>query len=232
MVEVNDDEEDEEDDTSAEYTVKRRMCRPVPKLDVIGPVSATADRLGLSARARCMMSASVANALGVDIFNTNIGRGAAWEKARKERVNMAAFIKENFQCPKLVAVHWDGKILDMKGNMESNRVAVYITGVDATGFKKLMGCPESNDGTGASEAEVVKAFLEEWGVTKKICRLVFDTTSSNTGCENGACKCLEDWLNTPILWLACRHHIHELHAKRVFQGIFGQTTKNNKELIR
>ena len=43
--EVDDDEEDEEDDTSAEYTVKERRSRPVPKLDVMGPVSATADNL-------------------------------------------------------------------------------------------------------------------------------------------------------------------------------------------
>jgi hypothetical protein len=103
---------------------------------------------------------------------------------------------------------------------------VYITGVEATGFKKLIGFPETKDGTGASEAEVVKAFLEEWGVTKDSCGLVFDTTSSNTAVRmEPASVWKTGWIvDTPLLWLACRHHIHELHAKRVFQGIFGQTT--------
>ena len=229
--EAEDDIEEDSDDTSAEYTVKGGK-KPVQRLDVMGPISATADRLGLSVRARCMMSASVANALGVDISETNINRGAAWMKAKKERVKMSEFIKENFVCPKLVDVHWDGKMLTEKGNKESNRVAVYISGVDATGFRKLMGCPETKDGTGKSEADVVKAVLEEWGVEKEICGLVFDTTSSNTGCENGACRYLEDWLDTPLLWLACRHHIHELHAKRFVQGIFGQTKDPGVALFR
>ena len=230
--EAEEDLEVDHEETSAEYTVKEGRRRPVNKLDVMGPVSATADRLGLSVRQRCMMSASVANALGVDISNTNIGRGAAWEKAKKERVKMSASIKENFQCPELVVVHWDGKILTVKGNKESNRVAVYVSGVDDSGFRKLMGCPEVQDGTGMSEAKVVKAFLEEWGVEKEICGLVFDTTSSNTGCDIGACKYLEDWHDTPLLWLACRHHIHELHAKRFVQGIFGQTKDPGVALFR
>ena len=68
--EVEDDEEQEEDDVSEEYTVKERRSRPLPKLDVMGPESATADRLGLCVRARCMMTASVANALGVNISPT------------------------------------------------------------------------------------------------------------------------------------------------------------------
>ena len=62
--------------------------------------------------------------------------------------------------------------------------------------------------------------------------MVFDTTSSNTGAEIGACKLLEDWLEKPILWLACRHHVHELHLKRVIQGITGQTKDPGMALFR
>ena len=36
----------------------------------------------------------------------------------------------------------------MKGNKESNREAVYISGVDDSCFKKLLGAPETKDGTG------------------------------------------------------------------------------------
>ena len=113
--------------------------------------------------------------------------------------------------------------MTLKGGIESNRVAVYLSGLDSSGFRKLLGCPETSDGTGKSEAEVVQKLLEDWGVGEQLCGLVFDTTSSNTGSESGACKILEDWCGTSLLWLACRHHIHELHVKRVFQGVFGET---------
>ena len=41
---------------------------------IMGPVTVTADRLGLSMTQRTMMAASVANALGVDVDKTNISR--------------------------------------------------------------------------------------------------------------------------------------------------------------
>ena len=221
-----------DDDRDGEYVEKERKERPVKKVDVMGPVSATADRLGLSVRQRCMLSASVVNALGVDISTTNINRNSAWLKGKEERITKATAIRESFQCPELVVVHWDGKILTMKGNVESNRVAVYVSGLDSSGFRKLLGCPETSDGTGRSEAEVVQKLLESWGVGDQVCGLVFDTTASNTGSESGACKILEDWCDISLLWLACRHHIHELHVKRVFQGIFGETKDPGVSLFR
>ena len=134
--------------------------------------------------------------------------------------------------PDKAVIHWDGKILKVKGNQQSNRVCVYLTGVQADGAKKLLGAPETKDGTGAAEAEVVKTLLKEWNVKREICGMVFDTTSSNSGSESGACKCLEDWLETPVLWLACRHHIHELHLKRIVQGVTGQSKDPGVALFR
>ena len=237
MEEIEDDIEEEEGvdvdmEEDSEFVKRERRKITDKKVDVMGPVSATADRLGLSTRERTMMTASVANALGVDISNTNISTSTAWLKGQKERLKVSANIRENFQCPDLVVVHWDGKILTVKGNKESNRVAVYVSGVDGTGFRKLLGCPETKDGTGKAEAEVVKTLLESWGIEGQVCALVFDTTSSNTGIESGACKFLEDWLDTPLLWLACRHHMHELHVKRVMQGIFGQSKDPGVALFR
>ena len=62
--------------------------------------------------------------------------------------------------------------------------------------------------------------------------MVFDTTSLNSRAEAGACKCLEDWLESPVLWLACRHHIYELHLKRIVQGVTGQTKDPGVALFR
>ena len=187
--------------------------------DVMGPVTPTADRLGLSVRQRTLFSAAVANSMGVDIDTTNINRGSAWKRAQQERLTISKKIKEDFRIPDHVVVHWDGKILKIKGNILSNRVCVYITGVTEEECRKLLGVPETSSGTGAAEADVVKSLLGDWAVKGELCGMVFDTTSSNSGSENGACKLLEDWLGTPILWLACRHHVLELHLKRVVQGV-------------
>ena len=125
------------------------------KRDIMGHISATADRLGLSVRQRSLMAASVANSLGVDIDTTNINMYSAWDKARKERVKIAKQIKEDFMIPERLLVYWDGKI---------SRVCVHISGANSECVKKLLGAPETRDGTGAAEAEVVEALLKEWGV--------------------------------------------------------------------
>ena len=52
--------------------------------------------------------------------------------------------------------------------MQSNRVAVYITGVEESPVRKLLGVPETGeDGTGVAEAEVVKEKLLEWTLRRR-----------------------------------------------------------------
>ena len=54
--------------------------------------------------------------------------------------------------------------------------------------KKLLAVPETKDGTGAAEADVVKSALTHWNIKQEVCGMVFDTTSSNSGENTGACK--------------------------------------------
>ncbi|XP_046640233.1 uncharacterized protein LOC124322409 [Daphnia pulicaria] len=51
--------------------------------------------------------------------------------------------------------------------------------------------------------------------------MVFDTTSSNTGKHAGSCISLESALGRSIMWLACRHHVYEIHVKHVSDHING-----------
>ena len=229
---ANDDMEMDEGDRRDKDFDFREKKKPTKKLDVMGPVSATADRLGLSVRARTVMAASVANTLGVDINMTNISKSAAWERTQKERIRISGFIKDNFKKPVRLVVQWDGKIVKEKANRLSNRVCVYITGVENEDVRKLLGVPETVDGTGMAESEVVKNLLMEWDIKEEVCGMVFDTTSSNTGADIGACRCLEVWLDKPVLWLACRHHVHKLHLKRFVQAITGQTKDPGVALFR
>ena len=71
---------------------------------------------------------------------------------------------------------------------------------------------------------MVKDYLDSWEVADKIIACGFDTTSSNTGVNNGSCTILQNLLHQQLLWLACRHHILELIIGGAFTTIFGVTS--------
>jgi hypothetical protein len=52
----------------------------------------------------------------------------------------------------------------------------------------------------------------------------FDTTSSNTGVNNGSSVLLERMLKKNLLHLACRHHVLELVGEVVFSTVMGKST--------
>lgn len=222
-------ENEEEGEEDEEYIEKRKGK---VKIDVMGPVSLTGDARRLSARDRAAFAASVVRALGVNVADTNISVFSSWNKARQNRVKVAKAVKESFVCPGLVSLHWDGKILKVKGGLTSNRVAVYVAGIDSEKRQKLLGAPEVKIGTGEAEAAVVVKLLEEWEVRGQVASLVFDTTSTNSSAKVGACRWLEDFIKSPVLWAACRHHILELHVNRVVAAITGHTKDPGVKLFR
>jgi len=73
-------------------------------------------------------------------------------------------------------------------------------------------------------AEATVASLVEWGIKEQVIGMCFDTTSSNSGVHTGACKLIEKSLQKELLYLACRHHIHEIIVSDVFKCCFGPTS--------
>ena len=53
--------------------------------------------------------------------------------------------------------------------------------------------------------------------------MVLDTTNSNSGKYPRACSYLELWVGSPILWLACWHHVAEMHVGAAMKEITGAT---------
>jgi len=112
--------------------------------------------------------------------------------------------------------------------------AVYVSGTndDKTKFQKLLGVPEIPDSTGSSQEFAVSNLLSAWQVETNVTGLVFDTTASNTGQWHGACTLLETYLGKAVLWLACHHHISELHIKHVVEVITGDSTEPGMKLFK
>ena len=157
------------------------------KIDILGPISLTADAQGLSIRGRIAIAASVTNSLGIDIKETNINNSSAWRQGKKQRLKVAKQVKEDFTIPPKVSLHWDGSTLNIRGNLKSNRVCVYVSGADFAKTRKLLGIPETESGKGEVEAELVKQVCGEWCIRDEIVCIVFDTTESKSSGEVGAC---------------------------------------------
>ena len=63
------------------------------KLNIMEKIAMTADAKGISIRDRTALAASVVNALGVDLGDTNINVRSAWRSARKVRTAVAKKVK-------------------------------------------------------------------------------------------------------------------------------------------
>lgn len=114
-----------------------------------------------------------------------------------------------------LVVHWDGKMLaDLIGKTKCDRIAVLVS---YNGTSKFLGAPKVNTSSGENIAAVVHNTLSKWNITKEVCAMSFDTTSSNTGINIGACTLLKKHLGCDLLDFACRHHIYELNLKCVFE---------------
>ena len=74
--------------------------------------------------------------------------------------------------------------------------------------------------TGEVQAEVILKTVEQWELEASVVAFVFDTTGSNSGVDKGACVRVQKKMGRKILFLACRHHLHELLAKNTWYKIF------------
>ena len=221
----------DEDSSDKDFIVKERKTKK-KKVDVMGAVSNTGDRLGLSGRKKAMFAAAVVKAVGVNVEETNISYSTAKTKARKTRFETEAAIKDNFVPPEHANVHWDGKGLKEKAGKKAEYICVYISGADNDQVTKLLGVPKVDSGSGLQQKEVVVDLLNKWDISDQITGMVFDTTASNTGNQTGACKLLEDHMDKALLWIACRHHMYELHIKHVVEAVTGNTKDPGVKLFR
>jgi hypothetical protein len=79
----------------------------------------------------------------------------------------------------------------------------------------LLAIPACVNSTGECQSEKIIVMLEQYQLKDDIQGLVFDTTASNTGREKGVNTRLNQYLEKPVLHLACRHHVFERHVKNV-----------------
>lgn len=111
---------------------------------------------------------------------------------------------------------------DLTGRSNTvDRIAVLVS---YGGTTKFLGAPKIHSGTGQNIAHAVYSVLVDWCIAEKVVAASFDTTSTNSGKDGGALAILNDLLGRKLIELPCRHHIHEIALKNVFDTKFGSTS--------
>lgn len=110
-------------------------------------------------------------------------------------------------------------------------MAVLISGKPQIESPKLLGIPVIPDSTGVAQHLAVVDLLEDWGILKNVIGLCFDTTASNTGRLKGSATLIESTVGHSVLWLACRHHVYEVHVKHVSDSIIGKGNSPSEALF-
>lgn len=109
----------------------------------------------------------------------------------------------------------------MTGRTTVDRIAILVS---YEGTAKFLGAPKINAGSGKNIAETVYNQLIDWKIADKVVACSFDTTASNTGLTNGACVYLNQFLGRELILLGCRHHIHEIILKNVYEILHGKSS--------
>jgi len=73
-------------------------------------------------------------------------------------------------------------------------------------------------------ADALMATVSDWDIADRIKAISFDATSSNTGRIYGACTLSEQHFGRNVLYLACRHHIHEIMLEEAFSITMGPSS--------
>lgn len=212
------DEKDEDYVLTPSTKCKRRKTVLTTK------VAATLDRTHASVRKSTMIMASVLN-IGERPELLPLSKSTLHRHRQHLRKLSAQDIKLNFQATKSV-VHWDGKLIPAASGSEVglvDRLPVVVTSA-VDGSTKLLGVPALASGTGRNASQAVFHQLQSWNCDLLVVGMCFDTTASNTGRKNGTCQLLEVELDRSLLWLACRHHMHEILLSDVFTVCFGPST--------
>lgn len=198
----------------------KKRCRMV---NIMTPELASAlDRTKVSDRNATYILSAAAKSFGYDPCNVTLNKESVRLSRRQHREEITSEIRKTFLPETPLTVHWDGKLLpSLTGHENVDRLAVIVSG---DGIMKLLAVPQLASGTGDAQATAVYAALDDWNLINQVNFMGFDTTASNTGIKTGACVLLEQKMEKQLVALACRHHIHELVAAKVFETLIESST--------
>lgn len=186
-------------------------------------VLSSLDRANISDRHAVHTVASLISATGQDMQEFTLNRSSLRRYRMKHREKRSKELKIEFQTlGRPITIHWDGKLMDdLVGDVKVDRLPILAS---CDGIDQLLSVQKLSTGTGRAMAGAIIGTIDDWNLRDDVKALSFDTTASNTGQFNGACVLLEKEFGRNLLYLACRHHIHEIMLEEVFSTCLGSST--------
>lgn len=200
----------------------------IPKGELLKATSDASVRCKLSHRQAVAVTASIVKAGGGSLNDVTLSKSSSHRHRKSEINDSYEQILASFKAstPQYIVLHWDAKQVKYAHHKRTEeRLAIVASLPGDQRPAQFLGAPQLPDGSGASIKVAVQATIQEWGIpASHVIGLSWDTTSSNTGSVKGSSLLVERELGGARLWLACRHHIGELHVKHVDHEISGATT--------
>ena len=210
---------------------KRRRAKISSTIPVSAELAGALDRTNVSSRKAAFILHAAAKSYGQDLSATPLSASSIHRSRSQHRHEAAGRAKAEFLDTGPLVIHFDGKLLPAiaGGPEKEDRVAIVVSGHK---IEKLIAIPKVSHGTGEAVAKAASESVLEWNLGDQIVAMSFDTTAANTGHKNGACTLIEQKLGKNLLWLPCRHHVHEVLCGDVFKKTFGPTSGPSVELFR
>ena len=214
------DEEDTDDAYEVPLTKSRKksdhITLHIPRKSLLKGTAELASRCNVSNRVATAVLAKVVKMGGGQLDDCTISKSSSHRHRASEVKESAMKIKQDFaeNLPKFLVLHWDSKIIKYEKRRECDDRLAVVASLPERNTNQFLGAPMINDATGTTMKETLMDVLQEWQIPDDIIiGMSWDTTASNTGIHSGSAMLMEQELGHAILWLACRHHIGELHVK-------------------
>lgn len=179
-------------------------------------------RMKISPAQQAALTQSLIEESGGDNKKLSMSYSTADRARRNIGEQIAASVKDSWQPPKFLSLHWDSKLMNTLTNQDipEERLTVAVSGSEEV---KLLGVPAYQPGTNRKTGEIISQLtlelMRSWRLVDSIINMVFDTTASNTGHLSGACISLQEDIGRHLLWSGCRHHIGEVILTHVFNDL-------------
>nr|XP_047138649.1 uncharacterized protein LOC124814743 isoform X2 [Hydra vulgaris] len=224
-------------DPELKKKVKKTNTVMLPK-DILKRTTDTAVGEGISHRQHASMINSIIAKSGGNVAEFKSSTSTALRAADKVIHDESKRIKDDLRSLRkinkniLVQLHFDGKVCheytDGK-KLEQDRLAILINANKET---HLLGIPPISSGTGENQKNAIRDILNSFNLADNIQAVTFDTSRINAGKKNGAVSLLvNEVFQRPVLSIACRHHVNELHITHFWKNYQSSITSGPDNLL-
>ena len=202
-----------------------KVLLELPTYDIAKATAVLTARLKVSTNVALTLFAKMINLGGGDVHDFILSRTTVWRQRIAGETQAAEKIYEKYQSllkdPLTYCVlQWDGKKIEYADGETHDRLCILLHTLPS-GRSQFIGAPRTPNGTGTAQCEAILRYTDQWNVADRVIGMIWDTTASNTGRQKGSAVLYEEALEHALLWIACRHHVSELHVHWADQTVRG-----------